>query len=259
MTPERPPASTLWRRALIAVGLGLLPFTVSAAHHWHVTHDAVRFLFVYTPERFVHGAAWTLPLSALITAQVTRVGVAVGVMLVLMAPYLILAGTPRTIVRFFAGHVSCTLIMLVAIVVMSAAGWATATRLYDTNDTGISAGLAAVGGAFVVLLWRTRARWVAVVAFAVPLYFYTYRVGSEGAAAVMADIEHLIAFAVGMVIEWRWPLRGWPGRNAHAEALKPAAHSVHAHGLDVVLEHVTVSSPDASTATGATLHHETER
>src|SRR5262245_37819796 len=129
MTPERPPASTLCRRALLAVALGLLPFAVSAAHHWHVTHDAVRFMFGYTPERFVHGAVWTLPLSALITAQVARVGVAVGVMLVLVAPYLILAGAPRTIVRFFAGHLSCTLIMLAAIVVTSAAGWATATKL----------------------------------------------------------------------------------------------------------------------------------
>jgi hypothetical protein len=213
MTSERPPASTLWRRALIAIGLGLLPFAVSAAHHWHVTHDAVRFLFGYTPERFVRGAVWTLPLSALITAQVTHVGVAVGVMLVLMAPYLILAGTPRTIVRFFAGHFACTLIMLVAIVTTSAAGWSTATRLYTTNDMGISAGLAAVGGAFVVLLWRTRARPLVLVALAIPLYFYTYRVRSEGASAVMADIEHLIAFAVGMAIERRWPLRAWPERD----------------------------------------------
>jgi hypothetical protein len=212
MIPERPPASVLWRRAFAAVGLGLLPFAVSAAHHWHVTHDAVRFLFRYTPERFVHGAVWTLPLSALITAQAAHVGVAVGVMLLLMAPYLIMAGASRTIVRFFAGHVSCTLIMLVAIVTTSDAGWATATRLYAANDTGISAGLAAVGGAFVVLLSRTRARGFAVVVGAIPLYFYTYRVGSEAAPAVMADLEHLIAFAVGMAIEWRRPLRAWPER-----------------------------------------------
>src|SRR5262249_8986157 len=124
MTSERPPPSTLWRRAFAALVLGLLPFAVSAVHHWHVTHGAVGYLFGYRPDRFVHGAVWTLPLSALITAQATRIGVAVGVMLLLMAPYLILAGAPRTIVRFFAGHLSCTLIMLAAIVVMRAAGWA---------------------------------------------------------------------------------------------------------------------------------------
>jgi len=184
---------------------------VAAVHHRHATRDLVGWLFGYTPERFTHGAVWTLPLSALITSQAaTRVGLAVGVMLVLMAPYLILAGVPRTILRYFAGHISCTLVMLVAIVVSSAAGWATATRLYSTHDTGISAGLAAVGGAFAVLLLRTRARWLAVLAFAIPLYFYTYRLGSETASAVMADVEHLIAFAVGVAVEWRWPLRAWP-------------------------------------------------
>jgi hypothetical protein len=208
----RPPASTLWRRAFAAVAFGLLPFLVAALHHRPATHDAVGFLFGYTPARFVHGAVWTLPLSALITSQATRVGLAVGVMLALMAPYLILAGAPRTIVRYFAGHIACTLVMLVAIVVSSAAGWATATHLYSTHDTGISAGLAAVGGAFAVLLSRTRTRWLAVAAIGIPLYFYTYRLGSETASGVLADVEHLIAFTVGVVIEWRWPLHAWPER-----------------------------------------------
>jgi hypothetical protein len=207
---ERPPDSTLWRRASAAVALGLIPFVVAAVHHRHATHDAVGFLVGYTPERFAHGAVWTLPLSAAITSQATRIGLAVGVMLVLMAPSLILAGVPRTIVRYFAGHITCTLVMLFAIVVSSDAGWETATRLYATHDTGISAGLAAVGGAFAVLLSRTRARWLAVVALAIPLYFYTYRLGSESASAVMADVEHLIAFTVGIAIEWRRPLRAWP-------------------------------------------------
>ena len=129
-----------------------------------------------------------------------------------MTPYLILAGFPRTIVRFFAGHIGCTLVILVAIVVTSTAGWATATKLYSTSDTGISAGLAAVGGAFVVLLWRTRGRWLALPALAIPLYFYTYRLGSKAAPGVMADIEHLIAFAIGIAIEGHWPMRKWPER-----------------------------------------------
>jgi hypothetical protein len=217
MPSARPPASTFWRRAIAAVALGLLPFVVAAVHHWRVTHRAVGFLFGYTAERFARGAVWTLPLSALITAQATRVGVAVGVMLVLMAPYLILAGVPRAVVRYFAGHVACTLVMFIVIVVSSTAGWATATRLYSTTDTGISAGLAAVGGAFVVLLSRTRARWLALVALAIPLSFYTYRMGSENAPRLMADIEHLIAFAVGVAIEWRWPLRAWPERDVTAD------------------------------------------
>src|SRR5262249_2986173 len=113
---ERPPASTLWCRAVAAVALGSLPFLVAAVHHRHATHGAVNFLFGYPPERFVHGAVWTLPLSALITARATHVGLAVGVMLVLMAPYLILAGVPRMLVRYFAGHVACTLVVLVVIV-----------------------------------------------------------------------------------------------------------------------------------------------
>jgi hypothetical protein len=222
MGAEHPPASTFSWRVVVVLACGALPFVVAAANAWHATHGAVRFLFRYTPERFVHGAVWTLPLSALITAKATHVSVAVGVMLVLMAPYLILAGIPRTIVRFFAGHISCTLITLVAIVVTSAAGWATATKLYATTDTGISAGLAAVGGAFVVLLWRTRARWLAVVAVGIPLYFYTYRLGSEPAPGLMADVEHLIAFAVGVAVEWRRPLRAWPERVAAEEVQPPS-------------------------------------
>jgi len=96
--------------------------------------------------------------------------------------------------------------------ITSAAGWATATKLYSTHDVGVSAGAAAVGGAFAVLLWRTRLRWLAVPILAVPLYFYTYRITSESPAALMADCEHLIAFATGIILEGLWPLRAWPER-----------------------------------------------
>ena len=47
-------------------------------------------------------------------------------------------------------------------------------------------------GAFVVLLWRTRVRWLALPALVIPLYFYTYRLCSEPPTALMADCEHLI-------------------------------------------------------------------
>jgi hypothetical protein len=223
MGTERPPASTLWRRAILALAFSALPFVVAAVGHWDLTHNVVKDLSRYTPERFVHGAVWTLPISALITARATHVSVAIGVMLVLLTPYVILAGFPRAIVRFFAGHVTCTLLTLVVIVTASAAGSATATKLYSTTDTGISAGLAAVGGAFVVLLWRSPVRWLAVAAFAVPLYFYTYRVGSEAVPGLMADVEHVIAFVVGIMIEWRRPLRSWPERVAAADRCPPDA------------------------------------
>ena len=206
---------------MVALAFSALPFVVAAIGHWDLAHDAVKDLSRYTPERFVHGAVWTLPISALITARVTHVSVAIGVMLVLLTPYVILAGFPRAIVRFFAGHVTCTLVTLVVIVTASAAGSATATKLYSTTDTGISAGLGAVGGAFVVLLWRSRVRWLAVAALAIPLYFYTYRVGSEAAPALMADVEHVIALVVGIAIEWRWPLRAWPERAAVVDLCPP--------------------------------------
>jgi hypothetical protein len=209
---QRPPVSVLWRRALVAAVLVAFPFMVGAVNKWRFAHGTVRFLVGYTPKRFLHGAAWTLPLSSLINTTTNHVNVAIGLMFLLMAPYLILAGFPRMIVRFFAGHIGCTLVILVAIVVMSTAGWATATKLYSTTDMGVSAGLAAVGGAFVVLVWRTRARWLALPALAIPLYFYTYHMGSEAAPRVMGDIEHLIAFAIGIAIEGHWPVRKWPER-----------------------------------------------
>jgi membrane associated rhomboid family serine protease len=194
------------------VGLVALPFVVAAANKWNTTHESVKLLVAYSPERFVHGAVWTLPLSALITATVTHVRLDILVMILLMAPYLLLAGVLRTIVRFFAGHIGCTLFILIAIVAGSAAGWATATKLYSTSDVGVSAGAAAVGGAFAVLLWRARIRWLALPALAIPLYFYTYRIATEPATALMADCEHLIAFAIGITIELRWPMRSWPER-----------------------------------------------
>ena len=209
---HHPPISTLAGRTLVAIALIALPFTVAAINTSHRAHGTVRLLVNYSPKRFLHGAVWTLPLSALITATFDHVGLAIEVMVLLMVPYLILAGFPRTIVRFFAGHIGCTLVTLVAIVVTSAAGWGTATKLYSTADVGVSAGAAAVGGAFVVLLWRTPFRWLALPALAVPLYFYLYRMGTEPAPGLMADFEHLIAFAVGMAIETHWPLRSWPER-----------------------------------------------
>lgn len=205
---------------VVAATLMALPFAVAAVNKRHTTHDAVRLLVAYSPRRFVHGAVWTLPLSALITATLNHVSVAIGVMILLMAPYLILAGFPRTIVRFFAGHIGCTIVTLVTIVVTSAAGWATATKLYSTSDVGVSAGLAAVGGAFVVLLWRTKVRWLAVPALAIPLYFYTYRMGWEAPPAVMADCEHLIALAIGIGIEAHWPLRKLPERIVTVPAVR---------------------------------------
>ena len=223
--------STLGGRAIVAAVLAATPFSVAAVNTWHTAHATVRLLVAYSPKRFVHGAAWTLPLSALITATVTHVSLDIGVMVVLMAPYVVLAGVPRTVVRFFAGHIGCTLITLVVIVVTSAAGWATATKLYSTSDVGVSAGAAAVGGAFVVLLWRTPVRWVAVPALAIPLYFYSYRMGSELAPGLMADVEHLIAFAIGIAIEVRWPLRKWPERTA----VGPAGREHAAQATDVSL------------------------
>jgi hypothetical protein len=219
MNAQRPPKLALWRRAIVAVALVAFPFAIAAVDRWRFAHDAVRFFVGYSPERFLHGAVWTLPLSALINTTASHVAVAVVASLLLLAPYLILAGYLRTFVRFFAGHFGCTMVILVALTTTSAAGWSTATKLYSATDMGVSAGLAAVGGAFVVLVWRTRARWLVGPAFALPLYFYTYRLGSESPSRVMADIEHLIAFGIGIAIEWRWPARKWPERVVAVSAV----------------------------------------
>lgn len=227
--PGRPPLSTLARRALVMVALTAVPFTIAMVNQWPSAHSTVRLLTAYSPKRFLHGEVWTLPLSALITAKPTQVSLAIGVMILLMAPYLLLAGFPRTIVRFFAGHIGCTLLTLLVIAVTSAAGWAPTTKLYSTHDMGVSAGLAAVGGAFVVLLWRTRSPWMAIPALAIPLYFYTYRIGYEPAAALMADGEHLAAFAIGMAIEVFWPLRKWPERAIDAPAPAVGARGAPGH------------------------------
>ncbi len=142
---RRPPTTALCGRALAALVFISMPFVVAEANTRHSAHRVVSLLVDYSPQRFLHGAVWTLPLSALITSTLGHVRLDIAVTILLMAPYVILAGFLRTIIRFFAGHIGCTLVTLTTIVVTSAAGWATATKLYSTHDVGVSAG-AARGG-----------------------------------------------------------------------------------------------------------------
>lgn len=192
-------------RAGALLGAVVFPYAVGRAEMTRHYHRTIVALTRYSPERFTHGALWTLPLSGLVVARPTRVGPKLGVLLVAAAVYLIWVGPVRAAIRFAAGHVVPTVLTLVAILVAGAVASPVGRHLYHMTDTGISAGLAAIAGALVVLAWR-RDRHVLAVALASGLVtYFAYGLATERLMGVLADVEHLLAMGVGAVLELRWP------------------------------------------------------
>jgi len=171
-------------------------------------HSLIRFLFAYSPKRLVHGAMWTLPLSAFITAQPRALGTNTIVSFVALAPYVLLIGALPALRTYLVGHIVATLLAAIAIVVAVALGVHGSLALFHATDTGISAGLAAVGGALVVLLARRGRRLVPVV-LAVGLFLlFTHRILVEGPTRFLSDCEHLVALSTGAALELRLGVTG---------------------------------------------------
>src|SRR5262249_50085469 len=106
--------------------------------------------------------------------------------------------------RFLAGHVGATLAVAAIVLPAAALGSSSAAAVARAPDFGVSAGLAAVAGALVVVVWR-RAGPVpgglllaGIVGFFVVPLLLTTSLGHH-----LSETEHLIAAGLGIVLERR--------------------------------------------------------
>jgi hypothetical protein len=201
--------SALRRSAVrLAICLGCaVPVVILSAMWIHLPwHRYAKFLAAYAPERLVHGAVWTLPLSAFVVPHMGEIRPTIAFVLVLFVPYALLRGPLRAVIVFFLGHISSTLIVALIVIVGSALGWSTATTAYGARDMGISAGLAAISGALVVLLLASRAKVLGVLLLAASIWFFLNMMIGHSTGRI-AGIEHFLALGAGAAFEFGTRIR----------------------------------------------------
>jgi len=219
MTTERVQRSATTSRRLRLLGsagflaIGLVWWQLDS---WTVTHSVIRWLSVYSPERFAHGALWTLPLSALLVGHIELAGVTVTFFVAVVVPYLVFAGPLRALKVFVAAHVLATMTAFAVIAAAAMAGSTWGQQWWSRPDYGASAGLVGIAGALFVLLCMQRrsllGRVVGVFAMAGTTAFFVDGVIAEGGPRHgIIDVEHLLGLLVGCLLEW-WLIRG------HADA-----------------------------------------
>jgi hypothetical protein len=126
---------------------------------------------------------------------------------------------------FFLGHISSTLIVAFGIVVGSALGWSTATNYYGARDMGISAGLAAISGALVVLLLASRAKVLGVLLLGASIWFFLHMMIGHPTGRI-AGIEHFLALAAGAAFELVARIRAASSTNG-VQGTSDGADDVH--------------------------------
>ena len=197
-------ARLLTRRAgALAAFLGV-PFGMGLASTVPSLQPAVHWLCSYSPARLVHGEVWTLPFSALFAAKPHAIGRTTLLPFLVLGPFVMICGAWRPVRSFFAGHIVATLAAAVMIIGGASLGWHEGHVLYHAVDKGVSAGVAGAGGAFAVVVARSRWRPVAIVIVGTLVTLFTVAIFMEGPSHVLADSEHLVALATGALIEWRW-------------------------------------------------------
>jgi hypothetical protein len=220
--------STLRRTAFrLVVCLGCaIPVVILSAMWIHLPwHRYAKFLAAYSPQRLVHGAVWTLPLSAFVVPHIGEIRPTIAFVLVLFVPYALLRGPLRAVIVFFLGHISSTLIVASAVIVGSAVGWNTATTYYGARDMGISAGLAAISGALVVVLLASRAKVLGALLLAASIWFFLHMMIGHPTGRI-AGVEHFLALASGAAFELATLLRagatnGVQGTSGGADYVDP--------------------------------------
>lgn len=183
--------------ALMAVptALGLFARNAGAA-------SVATVLFHYSPDRFVHGWVWTLPLSGLVPPKLTNLGPNTIAMTIILVPYVLLRGAWRTVGRFFAGHVLATLAVAAVVLPGAAIGWRFASDIARAPDFGVSAGLAAVAGAMVVVSWRRRGRVAGIATLVAVFGFFAWRLLVAGPLShYLSESEHVFAALAGIGVE----------------------------------------------------------
>ena len=164
----------------------------------------VTTLFHYSPDRFIGGQVWTLVLSGLLPPKLDSIGLNTIVMTIVLVPYVVVRGPWRTVGRFLAGHVGATLAVAAIVLPAAAFGSSGAAAVARSPDFGISAGLAGVAGALVVVVWRRVSPAAGGLLFAAVFgFFAVHLLATTSLGHHLSETEHLIAAGLGIVLERR--------------------------------------------------------
>lgn len=201
---NHPPSAEPLLRFLGVAAFLTVPVGLSLLGADGTTHDAAHFLAGASPERLLHGAIWTVPLSGLLLPNVRMIGPTTVFTIAFLLPYALLRGPVRALVVFFAGHIVATLGLAIVAIAGHLADSSTIDVLYRHAEVGASCGLAAVvGGLAGVLLSRSRLAGLVVVA-AVAGYFLLVLARSPGVIHDAGEAQHLVALGVGLLLERQW-------------------------------------------------------
>ena len=166
----------------------------------------VTTLFHYSPDRFIGGQVWTLVLSGVLPPKLDSIGDNTIVMIIVLVPYVLVRGPWRAIGRFLAGHIGATLAVAAIVLPAAALGSSDAAAVARAPDFGVSAGLAAVAGALVVVVWRRHGPVPGGLLLAgVVGFFVVHLLTTTSLGHHLSETEHLIAAGVGIVLERRSP------------------------------------------------------
>ncbi|HVW33864.1 MAG TPA: hypothetical protein VHL53_15105 [Acidimicrobiia bacterium] len=180
-------------RLLVLVAVAVLMAAISAGNR-NPHHPLVHLCCGYSPAGLAAGRWWTVAGSALLIVVLHPFGVNSVLLVAVVVPSVLRAGLGRTAVAFFAGHVTATLAVAAVVLPLAAGGWHPAEIVRVRYDVGASAGVAAVAGALAVSL--ADRRWGAAVIGAFTADFLV----RLGLSHTLAEIEHLIALAVGVAV-----------------------------------------------------------
>jgi hypothetical protein len=202
--PAAAPFRLRWTRAggvLVVIGV---PTVLALVVHHFASSALVTTLFHYSPDRFVGGQVWTLVLSGLLPPKLGNIGLTTILMTVVLVPYVLVRGPWRAVGRFLAGHVGATLAVAVFVLPAAALGSDGAAAVARTPDFGVSAGLAAVAGALVVVVWRRYSPLAGVLLLAAVFGFFAiHLLTTTSLGHHLSETEHLIAAGMGIVLERR--------------------------------------------------------
>jgi hypothetical protein len=193
-----------WTRVAGLVVVIAVPTVLGLVVRHFGTGALVTTLFHYSPDRFVGGQVWTLLLSGLLPPKLDSIGLNTVLVTVVFVPYALVRGPWRAVGRFLAGHIGATLAVAVIVLPAAALGSSGAAAVARTPDFGVSAGLAAVAGALVVVAWR---RWSpvagALLCAGVFGFFTVHLLATTSLGHHLSETEHLIAAGIGVVLERR--------------------------------------------------------
>jgi hypothetical protein len=229
------PFRRLLSGAAATLGLAMAATAVSIAWQHPSTRPLIQACCHYSPERLSRGALWTLFGSALLLPGLRMIGPTTIMTFALVIPYALAAGARPMLRAFFPGHIVATLVVAAVVLPGAALGWPPAVVLRARTDVGASAGIAAVGGAWCVLLGRKRAGPVllaALVAFFATALVRTHR---------LVEVEHLVALATGGASEWA---RRRAGRRRERPSLLHTAPPILGGDQQEEREHGTTSQPE---------------